>query len=1089
MESFTISIGQHARDQFWKPIAFDTKQAFCEMLFSGFRYGPKDGRCMVSGHLVGGDRGSNLTIDNSLVMLDHDNGITIDEVEEKIRAVGLQAILWTTHSHLKTSTDVGQGGIAAHRKRKRFGDDVADIEVVRDYLKERKQWTAEMLASIESVEDYLDPKKGMQIKVSHGPMPKVRSLFFLEKPFQFTAPGTVQKDRIAEWKDRIKGFAFRLELPFDSACQDPAHLMYLPACANEDTLQTHKHEIRFIDGNELTLVFDFVRYSEIAPATSRVAERDAEQLSTKFSTLGLASFIRRGGPAETFRAADWYRDACGQEPRRTIDGVKIHFECPNDAEHSNAGDPKDTAFFTQNADETTGAKWMLHCRHDSCQTKFAADRARLLDFACEQFGITDANDLLPYTDADTLDTDADTTDYDALGDIDAMIAEVTNTTPATVIDAIVKYLARFPAPSPIAQDRRVKTLATNSKLGTRSINNAIKMASAEILRQAPALPQETQAIPGAEETSVGAPPPPDDPADTRTIYKQWGFEDKIRVLIGAMEAANVTKKCVFLQADGTVVRVVTAETGVLFSPIMSPAQWAMSCRDLGIRFVDAETQEPVAPFKDLMTLLTGYVGWKFPVVERAVEVPVFGSDGTLETAEGYHVGSRCYLDPRIEFIPVPETVTDDDVGAALNIIGEVLADFPFSDVFSGADPLPVRPDPNSKAYNHERGISSRANAHAMLLQPFARSLIGAESTPLYFIDKSEKGTGANYLANVLGYMLYGTPMPPQMASEREEELEKAITASLYEGRPTIFLDNLNHELSSAALASALTSGVWSGRLLGRSQMLRLPVRALWLLAANNGAISEELMRRVVPIRLDAALANPASDRPPSYYVIENLMQHLRTHRQDLIWAAHVLIKNYVQEAADPALIALRREEYPYPILQSFQGWSEVMGDILACAGVPGFLGNLGGYKSDNESDDKSGLTQYVNDLRAKHKDQWFDLDDALMVLQGITDRPLATYSIVLRCDMNDDAAKKQRLGMLLTRSKGRAFDTTDHGVLQIEKQKRKNGPTQYRVVTSYVATPNTDDLPPSGADLPPPDTDNLTTVDTDTGEITTAGGD
>ena len=31
-----------------------------------------------------------------------------------------------------------------------------------------------------------------------------------------------------------------------------------------------------------------------------------------------------------------------------------------------------------------------------------------------------------------------------------------------------------------------------------------------------------------------------------------------------------------------------------------------------------------------------------PVLERIVEAPVFGPDGTIETTPGYHAGSRTY---------------------------------------------------------------------------------------------------------------------------------------------------------------------------------------------------------------------------------------------------------------------------------------------------------------------------------------------------------------------------------------------------------------------------------------------------------------
>ena len=47
------------------------------------------------------------------------------------------------------------------------------------------------------------------------------------------------------------------------------------------------------------------------------------------------------------------------------------------------------------------------------------------------------------------------------------------------------------------------------------------------------------------------------------------------------------------------------------------------------------------------------------------------------------------------------------------------------------------------------------------------------------------------------------------------------------------VDNLRRRLDSAALASAITSELWQDRLLGKSEDIRSPVRAVWLATGNN----------------------------------------------------------------------------------------------------------------------------------------------------------------------------------------------------------------------------------------------------------------
>jgi hypothetical protein len=83
-----------------------------------------------------------------------------------------------------------------------------------------------------------------------------------------------------------------------------------------------------------------------------------------------------------------------------------------------------------------------------------------------------------------------------------------------------------------------------------------------------------------------------------------------------------------------------------------------------------------------------------------------------------------------------------------------------------------------------------------------------------------------------------------------------ITAKLRQLPVLLLIDNLRQELDSAALAAALTAPAWEDRLLGASDMIRLPVRCAWVATANNPTVSHEIARRLVRIRLDARTDQP-----------------------------------------------------------------------------------------------------------------------------------------------------------------------------------------------------------------------------------------
>lgn len=926
--SIFIAYATRHESKSWRNVEFADAEAFASEYFSDHKEGLKEGACITQGHIRGGERKANQVTANYIVMFDHDNGETMDEIEANIRETGLNAILSTTHSHEKTTTKLTQNAVVSWRRRHKFDTDVSDVEVIKDYLLKAKKWIPRMCETIESAElEHLD--SGQTYVVTHAPMPRTRSVFLLDEPFYFTQENMIQKDRIAEWKDRYKGFAETvLKVGTDPTCVDPSRLMYLPrhpAGAN--------HEIRFIAGAFNVSLEHFVRYSEVAETPK--SKQTREKGKNVFKTRGLKSFIL-GETRHTFRAAEFMRAHLG-DPRVVRDGVKEHFCCPNDDMHSNAGDDKDNGFFAVDAEGDR--PFVMYCSHQSCQDEFVFDRARFLDKACENFGIEDANELLQYTDSTELTVDDMNRKYEPVLDMDLLVNSLMPETSAKIIEALLWQMHR--ECSEIEKDRLLEKIKEKTKIGkpvlTRQLNALV----------AQALPPSNVEERIASDTDIPAPPSPDNPNDwTLRIFNAWEWHDKRYALIDAVKKRNEQKMILFRNTDHRVIRVNRNEFGAVLTELDSPEAWAQIVERLGFSFFGAE-KKTIAPPAALMKLCYNFDGWDFPIIEATADVPMFGPNAEIMTDNGYHPDSRVWLDTDVVYRKVPDVITDSEVEFAKQIFVETLVDFPFSDVFNGNDPQPLRIDGEP---NWERGVSSRAHAIAMLLQPFCRALITGP-TPMYYIDKPVKGTGAGYLCNILGAMLHDAPLNASVVPEREEEFEKRVTAYLLGGQPYIFLDNLNHELSSAALAGALTTGVWVGRRLGQSEQVRLPVKCSWILTANRGTLSDELMRRVVAIRLDAGLANPDVDRPGDYYFIKDFPQHLKDRRLDLVWAAHVLILNYVQ--CKMRGVPGRTERV---VLQSFQNYSDVMGDILHYADIGGFLDNRANYIETRKSDTS---TRYI----------------------------------------------------------------------------------------------------------------------------------
>jgi hypothetical protein len=307
-----------------------------------------------------------------------------------------------------------------------------------------------------------------------------------------------------------------------------------------------------------------------------------------------------------------------------------------------------------------------------------------------------------------------------------------------------------------------------------------------------------------------------------------------------------------------------------------------------------------------------------PALSRVVSAPVFSPSGEVLTTPGYHQEGRTYYAPLpgATAVPaVPDAPAGEDVARAKALIlDELLVDFPFT------------------------GESERAHAVALLLLPFLRGMIDGP-TPLHLIEKPTVGTGATLLAEALTAPAAGAKPAPMVEGRDDEEWRKRITATLRESPAAVLIDNLRRRLDTAALSAAITApDTWADRLLGTSETVHLPVRCAWIATGNNPALSDELARRAVRIRLDARVEQPHL-REPKEFRHGDLGGWAAAHRHELVWAALVLGRAWVAAGRPPG----RRT------IGSFESWARVVGGVLETAGIPGFLGNLQElYERSNE---------------------------------------------------------------------------------------------------------------------------------------------
>jgi hypothetical protein len=320
------------------------------------------------------------------------------------------------------------------------------------------------------------------------------------------------------------------------------------------------------------------------------------------------------------------------------------------------------------------------------------------------------------------------------------------------------------------------------------------------------------------------------------------------------------------------------------------------------------------PPRDVIQNMLAMPELPMPVLERIVQAPVYGPDGTVETRPGYHSSSRTYYAGNgFELQPVSVDPSHTEVARAVDVIGELLNDFPFT---SEAD---------------------RLIAIAAMEGPFVRSLIDG-ATPLHLIEAPTPGTGKGLLADVVAIPSTGRRAATITEARNEEEWRKRITAMLRNGRAITLIDNIQARLESPALSAAITSPMWTDRLLGGNDIVSYPVRTIWMATGNNPALSREIARRTVRCRMDAGVDHPESRSG----FLHPLPDWANGHRADLVWANLTLVQNW---------IAAGRPPWTGTPLGSLESWCRVMGGIFEAARLPGFMDHLEDFResSDEES--------------------------------------------------------------------------------------------------------------------------------------------
>ena len=368
--------------------------------------GQKDGSCYLQGAVVGGVRSSAATKHADLLVLDLDQGEALASIHEKVRKLGKLCVVYTTHSFGKCVSPIKRDALV------KFTGGDGDVDPTLDeavnYLLSVKGYEPSVLGGAELLEtEHLT--EGVTMRVKHQPMPKARLVFVLEKRFSFSVGGT-QKDLISLWKERYAGTARTLGVAIDRSCTDPSRLFYSPRHAKGAKFQVDIFAGDFLDLEQMPRVTS----QDLRDENPFTKAAKAMGAGNDYQTESLLWFFGKHGT--NFDLADFLleTDPDGDRGSRATGPGRTH-RCPNDDNHSDAGNPEDKGFFCVNALDSEAGQAVAKCMHDTCSQ---LDRVNLVDLACQAVGITDATDLLKWVaelvDEEGADSDGEAAEHAAI---------------------------------------------------------------------------------------------------------------------------------------------------------------------------------------------------------------------------------------------------------------------------------------------------------------------------------------------------------------------------------------------------------------------------------------------------------------------------------------------------------------------------------------------------------------------------------------------------------------------------------------------------------------------------------------------------
>lgn len=397
---------------------------------------------------------------------------------------------------------------------------------------------------------------------------------------------------------------------------------------------------------------------------------------------------------------------------------------------------------------------------------------------------------------------------------------------------------------------------------------------------------------------------------------------------------------------------------------------------------------------------------KLKPLDGVITGPTIRLDGSTLTAPGYDSETRLLFDPVGEIVPdVPVRPTLEQAKTALDALMQPFATFPFVDA------------------------AARGALLAAILTAVVRPVL--PTAPAFAFDAPIQGSGKTLLASCIGALTEGRvpDVWPHTQGRDDEETRKRLFTALRTGNRTLIWDNVTGIFDSASMAAFITADAMVDRVLGKSESIRIPNRALLILTGNNLQLAGDLPRRVIICRID-----PETDQPFARQFEIDPLAHVLEHRMEMMAAACTLIRaRYTHEmAAAPGRLA------------SFEAWDDLVRQTVVWADMmlrPFEFGDPMDLVREAQAADPEAdaLFALLDALQDQFADAEFSAKEVIAAMTDFVTGPIETAIIDIAGDKPARSAKS--LGRVLKFREGRIV----HGLRLTGRQDTNSGARMYRV--------------------------------------------